>query len=219
MNFIKHLNAVFQQFSKDSRLNPTHISLYIALFQFWNLYRFPEIFYINREEVMKLAKIGSKSTYHQCLKGLDEWKYIHYLPSHNPYKGSRIKMFVFRTGYGESIKPVEVQELGQASVSNTNINKHNKENKNFNKRAHPRNENEVFDFFKLQDWPDSEAMKFYNYYNGIDWRVGGRIPIKDWQSTATSWMLKSKEMKTFIPVARNEDNLKTSKNKNYDTPL
>jgi hypothetical protein len=183
------------------------------------MYRFPEVFYINREEVMKLAKIGSKSTYHRCLSGLDEWKYLHYLPSHNPYKGSRIKMFVFRTSDGGSINQVEVQEQGQALVSNININKHNKKNKNFNKRAHPRNENEVFEFFKQQDWPDFEAMKFYNYYNGINWRVGGRIRMEDWHSTAMSWMLKSKEMKTFIPVARNEDNLKTNKNKNYDTPL
>jgi len=86
MNYIKHLNAVFHQFSKDSRLNPTHISLYIALFQFWNRYRFPEIFYIIREEVMKLAKIGFKSTYHQCLKALDQCKNIRYLPSHNPLR-------------------------------------------------------------------------------------------------------------------------------------
>lgn len=61
MNYIKHLNAVFQQFSMDSRLNPTHISLYVALFQFWNIHRFPEVFYINREEVMVMAKIGSKA--------------------------------------------------------------------------------------------------------------------------------------------------------------
>ncbi len=57
MNYIKHLNAIFQQFSKDSRLNPTHISLYMALFQFWNINRFPAVFYINREEFMKMAKV------------------------------------------------------------------------------------------------------------------------------------------------------------------
>ena len=62
-------------------------------------------------------------------------------------------------------------------------------------------------------------MKFYNYYNGINWKLGGRIRIEDWHATAKSWMLKIKEMKTFIPVSRNEDNLKTTKNKNYDTPL
>ena len=60
VNFIKHLKGVFLQFSKDNRLNPTHISLYIALFQIWNNNRFLEDFYINREEVMRFSKIGSK---------------------------------------------------------------------------------------------------------------------------------------------------------------
>ena len=72
MNYIRHLNAVFEQFSKDSRLNPSHVSLYMALFQYWNINRFPEVFYIAREEVMAMAKIGSKATYHRCLRRLDE---------------------------------------------------------------------------------------------------------------------------------------------------
>ena len=61
MNYIKHLNAAFQKFIEDSRLNPTHVSLYVALFQFWNISRFADCFYINRQEVMQLSKIGSKS--------------------------------------------------------------------------------------------------------------------------------------------------------------
>ena len=103
INYIKHLNAVFSQFSKDSRLNPTHISLYIALFQLWNLNRFLEEFFINRDEVMQLSKIGSKSTYHRCIKELNHWKYIVYFPSHNPYRGSKIKMFKFGTSSGQVV--------------------------------------------------------------------------------------------------------------------
>ena len=97
VNYIKHLNTVFFQFSKDKRLNPTHISLYMALFQLWNINRFPEDFFINREEVMQLSKIGSKSTYHRCLKELNHWSYVVYFPSHNPYRGSKIKMLKFST--------------------------------------------------------------------------------------------------------------------------
>ncbi|WP_418502084.1 hypothetical protein [Flagellimonas sp.] len=103
VNYIKHLNGVFDQFSKDSRLNPTHISIYIALFQLWNSNYFKPEFYINREEVMQYAKIGSKSTYHRCIKELDHWKYISYNPSHNPFKGSRIKMFDFGTSGGQVV--------------------------------------------------------------------------------------------------------------------
>ncbi|MCB0447475.1 MAG: hypothetical protein KDD03_08180, partial [Gelidibacter sp.] len=89
VNYIKHLNNVFFQFSKDSRLNPTHISLYVALFQLWNTNFFKDEFFINREEVMAFSKIGSKSTYHRCIKELDHWHYLLYTPSHNPFRGSR----------------------------------------------------------------------------------------------------------------------------------
>ena len=137
VNYIKHLNIVFIQFSKDSRLNPTHISLYIALFQLWNLNFFKEEFYINREEVMSFSKIGSKSTYHRCIKELSYWKYLMYLPSHNPFRGSRIKMFDFGTSTGQVVYPSCTNigtSSGQALVS---INKHIQtieNNKNLNKQ-------------------------------------------------------------------------------------
>ena len=137
INYIKHLNAVFLQFSKDNRLNPTHISLYIALFQFWNSNFFKEEFYINREEVMSFSKIGSKSTYHRCIKELSHWSYILYTPSHNPFKGSRIKMFDFGTSSGQALylsrTNIETSS-GQALVP---INKHIQtieNNKNLNKQ-------------------------------------------------------------------------------------
>ena len=102
MNYVSHLNTVFRRFADDPKLNPTHISLYIALFQIWNLSRFAAIIYINREEIMKMSKIGSLATYHRCLKQLHQGKYIVYLPSHNPFKGSQIKFLKFETTCGTS---------------------------------------------------------------------------------------------------------------------
>jgi len=219
MNYIKHLNAVFQQFSMDSRLNPTHISLYVALFQFWNINRFPEVFYINREEVMTMAKIGSKATYHRCLKRLDDWKYIHYMPSHNPYKGSQIKMLKFGTSSGTTTGTSSEQEVGQALVPYINI---NKQIENDNKHKLPKNENDVLDFFKNRKWPPIEAKKFFNHYSSIGWKVGGKIKIVDWQATAENWMLKAAEIKklqTVNELSHNRDNLKTIKIKDYGQPL
>lgn len=220
MNYIKHLNAVFQRFSMDSRLNPTHISLYMALFQYWNINRFPDEFYINREDIMKMSKIGSKATYHRCLKSLHSWKYIRYLPSHNPYKGSKVRMPKLGTSNETSdVKTTETtseQLEGQALVSNTNINKHIK---NTNKAKLPKDKNEVLDFFKKQKWPSLEGEKFFNHYNGIGWKVGGKIEITDWHSTAENWILKFKEIETAKEVSQKRDNLKTSKIKNYGQPL
>jgi hypothetical protein len=234
VNYIKHLNGVFVQFSKDNRLNPTHISLYIALFQIWNNNRFLEEFYINREEVMRFSKIGSKSTYHKCIKELSHWKYLVYYPSHNPYKGSKIKMFKFETSTGQALvhnsTNIETSS-GQALVS---INKHIQtieNNKNINKLDQPKNENEIIDFFKKENWPIIEAQKFYNHYQGIGWKVGGKTKIVNWQATAKNWMIKAEEIissraqsreknkENQKSVSQNMDNLKTSKNKNYNEPL
>lgn len=78
-------------------MNPSHVSMYMTLFLLWNSSYFKSEFYINREELMRRSKIGSTSTYHRCVKQLDHWGYIIYQPSHNPFKGSKIKMFNFCT--------------------------------------------------------------------------------------------------------------------------
>lgn len=225
VNYIKHLNAVFLQFSKDSRLNPTHISLYVALFQLWNNYHFPTEFYINREEAMKLSKIGSKTTYHRCIKELHHWKYLIYEPSHNPFKGSRIKMFNFGTSDGQALYPNPTNigtSNGRAVVPINKQNQTRKNNTNDTKLDQPKNQNEVIEFFKKENCPELEAKKFYNHYQGIGWKVGGKTKIVDWHATARNWMLKAdelKEEKTMVAVSQNTDNLKTSTNKNYNEPL
>ena len=40
MNYITHLTGFFDRAGKDYRLNSTHISLYMAIFQMWNVNRF-----------------------------------------------------------------------------------------------------------------------------------------------------------------------------------
>tara|TARA_R110002073_G_scaffold327921_3_gene508850 strand:+ start:8263 stop:8910 length:648 start_codon:yes stop_codon:yes gene_type:complete len=215
MNYIKHLNTVFQKFYADKKLNPTHISLYMALFQFWNINRFPKEFYIDRQEIMQLSKIGSKATYHRCLKQMNTWKYLKYMPSHNPYKGSKIKMLIFGTTSEQVVNEFETS-AEQALVPNTNS---NKQIENINKTKLPKNEIEVIDFFKSKKWPANEAKKFFNHYQGIGWKIGGKIKIEDWQATASNWMLKANEFETVDAVSQNKDNLRTTKQKDYGQPL
>jgi len=95
MNYIKHLTGFFEKVAQDGTLNPTHISLYIALFQFWNFNRFRNPISISRDEVMRISKISSKATYHKCLKNLHAMGYIDYQPSYNPFRGSHVVMFDF----------------------------------------------------------------------------------------------------------------------------
>ena len=95
MNYIKHLTAYYNRISEDHSLNATHVSLYMALFQFWNLNRFNNPISIARNELMQISKIGSKSTYHKCMQELHDKKYLIYYPSTNPLKGSMVQMLNF----------------------------------------------------------------------------------------------------------------------------
>jgi hypothetical protein len=90
MNYIRHLTNFFEKVYADNKLNQSHVSLYIALFQFWNINRFENPFPVNRVEVQKLSKISSLNTYHRILHELEDFGYIHYFPSHNPMKSSMI---------------------------------------------------------------------------------------------------------------------------------
>ncbi len=235
INYIKHLNGIFHLFGKDSRLNPSHISLYMALFQLWNFNRFPATFFIHRDEVMRLSRIGSKSTYHKCIRELDTWSYLQYLPSYNHFHGSRVMMFHFEevemslpnpwlTKNGTSAEPESdgfrtksETRADQELVSLINNNKHHKQYKP-GETTIPKNEEEVIAFFKKEDRPAIEAKKFFNYYKGIDWMIG-KAKITDWQATAKTWMLRANKNETKKGLGQNRDNLRTTTYKNFNDPL
>jgi hypothetical protein len=119
MNYIKHLTGFFDKVTNDDTLNPTHISLYIALFQFWNCNRFRNPISISRDEVMRISKISSKATYHKCLKNLHALGYLRYEPSYNPYKGSMVFLFNFSDQLKPKAKtkPITKQVPGKLSTS------------------------------------------------------------------------------------------------------
>ena len=229
MNYVSHLNTIFRRFSADPKLNPTHISLYMALFQFWNLSHFAAVIYINREEVMKMSKIGSLATYHRCLKQLHQGNYIVYLPSHNPFKSSQIKFLKFETTCGTSSKTsserstettsdkrnVQVQE--RALVPKKNNRKHYQTSIDI-----PDSKEEVLVFFKTKIWPEAEAVKFFNHYSAVGWKFGGKAEIKNWRAAAENWVLRAEEKKIDM-FSNNKksksDYLKISNSKDYGKPL
>lgn len=90
MNYIKHLTGFFIRIASEENIYPTHISLYLALFQSWNINRFKNPIAISRDEMMKTSRIASKATYHKCIKELQNMGFIDYLPSYNPYAGSEV---------------------------------------------------------------------------------------------------------------------------------
>jgi len=239
MNYIKLLNAAFETFYFDDRLNPTHISLYMALFQEWNSCRFMDEFYVNRRELMRVAKIGSKSTYHRCIVDLDGWQYLSYYPSNNPYKGSKVKMAIIGTSdesdagqynpileqLAERYHPKGVPltghrrpTSGQALVSNTN----NTKQENFIKQ--PKDCQAVTDFFEEKNFDADEAEKFYRHYADRNWQTGDGEPIRDWRAVAINWMDRTELFDTENKSKKKQasqikDNLRTVKTKDYGQPL
>jgi hypothetical protein len=116
MNYIKHLTGFFEKVSADYDLNPTHISLYMAIFQLWNQNRFQNPISISRDELMRISKIASTATYHKCMKDLTDREYVIYKPSFNPFKGSILEVcnLDFYT------KPVPKKELKKHATKSKN---------------------------------------------------------------------------------------------------
>ena len=129
----------------------------------------------------------------------------------------------------------KTNKLGQAKSEKNKIEnkeKNKKENKmeNTNPYNAPTLE-EVKKYFQEQKFPDLEAQKFHNYFAGIGWRIGGKIPILNWQATAQNWILNSNifnqthQPNTHQPKTHDPKNpirpqqLTTPTNKNYDEPL
>ena len=87
---IEALTQFYQAIGEDSRISPTHISVYMALFQCWHLNGFQNPVPITRREVMQAAKISGLATYHHCIRDLNTFGYIMYQPSYNPAKSSLV---------------------------------------------------------------------------------------------------------------------------------
>ena len=214
MNYIKLLNAAFEKFYFDDRLNPTHISLYMALFQEWNSNRFMEDFFVNRRDIMHASKIGSKSTYHRCVSELSSWGYLTYFPSHNPYKGSRIKMSILDTRdppdtipYNPKLEQLEVQYYPNTEpqlehnhpIPEPVVYQHHPTcgqalvstiniNKQVNNIKQPKGWQEVKLFFLEKDFNADEGKKFFEHYKNRDWKTSDGNDIRDWKSIAINWM-------------------------------
>ena len=121
MNYIKHLTGFFEKVSIDFDLNPTHISLYMAVFQLWNQNRFQNPIGISRDELMRISKIASTATFHKCMKELSIKGYVIYSPSYNPFKGSTLEV-INLDYYTKPIQKKEIKRLKSLS-KNEQVNK------------------------------------------------------------------------------------------------
>ncbi len=86
------LTNFFNAIAHDERICTMHIALYVVLFELWNENHFVSPFSISRSKVMRMCKMGGKTTYHQHIKDLTAFGYIKYVPSYHPVVGSLVWM-------------------------------------------------------------------------------------------------------------------------------
>ena len=92
MNYINHLSRFYARLNKETRLNANHISLYLALFQCWNSYRFENPFPLWRQWLMTVSGIGAKSTYGKCIRDLHRFGYIIYSQALNRFHFPKVSI-------------------------------------------------------------------------------------------------------------------------------
>lgn len=90
MTTLKYLNIFYKLLGKNKNLKHSHLTLYMALYRKWFLNGCRNPISISRPVMMKASKIQSSSTYHKCLKDLQDSGLIYYKPSFNPFKGTDV---------------------------------------------------------------------------------------------------------------------------------
>ena len=194
MNYIKHLTGFFNKIADENKLNPTHISLYLALFQCWNVNRFKNPTGISREEIMKASKINSNATYHKCMKELQTLGFIEYLPTFNPHSSSNVNMINFSEEAKTKPKHEPLTYSNNEPVQKTTLSKNNKAIEQVNEQAYIYN-------------------KKQRYLNNINIDIGTKSNFLENENLIfeENKEEKSYEKKEEIPLALADDNLQILK--------
>jgi hypothetical protein len=165
----------------------------------WNTNRFENPISISRTETMRQAKIGSSATYLKALKDLHRLGFIRYDPSFDPTKGSRIHLFTFDTAtcslpVSKMTPSINIQTNTPFKEENSSISNSKKEHTmksqisdSSNLQFVPLQHIQIY--FHEKGHTDTEAERFFNYYESNGWLIGGKTPMKDWKAAARNWML------------------------------
>ncbi|WP_106524043.1 hypothetical protein [Taibaiella chishuiensis] len=94
MEALKVLNDFLRAIKDDSRVDPILVSVFIALFQTWLEEGCKNPFVISCPDIMPLAKISGKATYHRAMSALSSYGYIRYEPSKSNKKRSIVYLIV-----------------------------------------------------------------------------------------------------------------------------
>lgn len=92
MDIFPPLTGFYNAIATDTRIGASHISIYMALLQQWNLSGGTNPVKVKRFMIMNVAKINARQTYNKCINELQEYGYIIYKPASNQYQASVIHL-------------------------------------------------------------------------------------------------------------------------------
>lgn len=179
MNNANKIIDFFGNVINDVGMTPPHISLYVSLFQLWDMYKYETTFRICRKEVMKLSKIKSFATYHKCIKELHDAGFIIYSPTYNSYLGSSIEIIDLENDVIRKNKIVPDKSIVSYEEIYFTI-----------PMLH-----EVEFYFKEHNLRSDVANQFYCLYQSKEWKLSNDKPMKCWKSAARNWISKKNNAK------------------------
>jgi hypothetical protein len=78
------VSGFFAAASTDPYMGVTHVSLFMAMVERWSKNGLQQPILFKSWELMTLARISSRSTYHRCIRDLHERGYVDYIASSHP---------------------------------------------------------------------------------------------------------------------------------------
>lgn len=189
MNYIKHLNAFLNRATKDTWVMAYHYTLYMTLFHWWNKTGFKKGISIKRADLMKAAKIRSKTMYYRCLKDLAEAQLLKYSPANSRFTTAEIELIPLDNG------PVQVPEEGLYNQTNKKLVKSVSNGPSLD---------EVLTLFVARQCNTEEGLKFWYQNEATNWMIGLN-PIVNWQALAQKWILHIKHRNLTNHVSNDQD--------------
>ena len=120
----------------------------------------------------------------------------------------------------ESVRRNQKFEIDENEKKQKRLRRTNSENLP-NEKSQVPDLSETEQFFEQNQFPRSEAQKFYAHYQSSGWKTGDKMKILSWQAVARKWMNNTQ---SFKPDEREPNQVGTSKlsvtvNKDYSEPL
>jgi hypothetical protein len=100
MREVREITDFMERATKDTRLGPMHVSLYLAILYCWLEQGAAGPARVSGRELMPLAKIGGLTPLYKALRELHTYGYIEYWPSYNAMEKSKVYLPMLETmGY------------------------------------------------------------------------------------------------------------------------